>query len=73
MKTSTSCLQKVKQAVGLEKQHGKEGSQGMEPAGVMENKYEALQQPPSLGSPACLHFAAFSIRSQASLERQPFY
>ncbi len=32
-------LQKVKEAVGLEKPMGKEGSQkGMEPAGVMENK-----------------------------------
>lgn len=32
-------VQKVKEAVGLEKPMGKEGSQrGMEPAGVMENK-----------------------------------
>jgi len=34
-----SATQKVKEAVGLEKPMGKEGSQkGMEPAGVMENK-----------------------------------
>lgn len=32
-------VQKVKEAVGLEKPMGKEGSQrGMEPAGVMENR-----------------------------------